>query len=69
MLVTGERTGQLPQMMEKVAQYYENEHKNLIGRMKAFIEPIVICFLALVVGFILLSVVIPMFSLYQDLDI
>ena len=40
MLVTGEKTGQLPEMMAKVATYYQNEQENIVTRLKAFIEPI-----------------------------
>ena len=66
MIVTGEKTGQLGTMMEKVAEYYQNEHTNSVARVKALVEPIVIIFLAVVVGGILLAVVIPMFSLYSN---
>ena len=68
MLVTGERTGQLGEMMEKVADYYQNEHANMVTQLKAFIEPIMITFLAIMVGFIVLAIVIPMFTLYNELS-
>lgn len=67
MLLTGERTGQPGPMMEKVADYYQDEHNNAVNQVKVFIEPVMIVFLAVVVGFILLSVILPMFSLYGDL--
>ena len=69
MLLTGERTGQPGPMMEKVAQYYQEEHKNAVNQVKAFIEPALIIFLAVVVGIILLSVVLPMFSIYGQLGL
>ena len=50
MIVTGEKTGQLGLMMEKVADYYAEEHINAITRIKALIEPLMIIFLAVVVG-------------------
>ena len=67
MIVTGERTGQLGTMMEKVAEYYQEEHTNSIARIKALVEPLMIIFLAVIVGGILLAVVIPMFSMYSEL--
>lgn len=67
MIVTGERTGQLGTMMEKVADYYQEEHTNSIARIKALVEPLMIIFLAVIVGGILLAVVIPMFSMYSEL--
>lgn len=67
MIVTGERTGQLPEMMQKVSDYYQELHKNAVGRIKAFIEPILILFLTGAVGVIVLSIIIPMFDMYNQL--
>ena len=66
MIVTGETTGQLGQMMEKVATHFQSLHKNTIDQMKSLVEPILICFLAVVVGIILLSIIQPMFSIYSQ---
>ena len=65
MIVTGEKTGQLGQMMEKVAAHFQSLHKNIIDQMKSMIEPILIVFLALIVGVILLSIIQPMFAIYD----
>ena len=67
MLVTGEKTGQLPEMMAKVATYYQNEQENIVTRLKAFIEPILIVFLTVIVGTIILSIIIPMFKMYESM--
>ena len=67
MIVTGERTGELGKMMNKVSVFYQEQHSNLITQMKSFIEPIMISFLALIVGGLLLAVVVPMFSLYNQI--
>ena len=67
MLVTGEKTGRLGAMMENVANYYEEEQKNLIQRLKSLIEPVMIIVLAFIVGVILLAIFIPMFSIYSDI--
>lgn len=66
MLVTGEKTGRLGPMMDNVANYYEEEQKNLIQRLKSLIEPVMIIILAFIIGVILLAVFIPMFSIYSD---
>ena len=66
MIVTGENTGQLGQMMEKVANHFQTLHKNIIDRMKSLIEPLMICMLAGIVGVILLSIIQPMFSIYDQ---
>ena len=65
MIVTGEKTGQLAEMMSKVSKYYQDLHKNAVARIKAFVEPILIVMLTVVVGFIVLSIVIPMFNMYN----
>lgn len=67
MLVTGESTGQLATMMEKVADHYQALHTNAVTTIKSLIEPIIICFLAVAVGFIIMSIILPMFDLYGQL--
>ncbi len=64
MIKTGEQTGQLPEMMQKVSVYYQELHKNSVTRIKTFIEPILIIFLAAIVGTIILAVIMPMFDYY-----
>ncbi|MDD3187057.1 MAG: type II secretion system F family protein [Bacilli bacterium] len=68
MLVTGEKTGQLPEMMAKVSSYYQELHKNSVTRIKTFVEPILIIFLTVIVGGIVLAIIIPMFNLYQSVQ-
>lgn len=68
MIVTGEKTGQLAEMMAKVADYYQELHKNLVTRMKTFIEPVLIIVLTIVVGIIIVSIVKPMFDMYSVLQ-
>lgn len=67
MIVTGESTGELADMMTRVANYYQNSHKTIINSMKSFIEPAMIIFLAVVVGGIVMAVILPMFELYSKI--
>lgn len=67
MLVTGEKTGKLGEMMDHVATYYQEEQTNIVARLKSLIEPIMIVLLAVVVGVILLAVVVPMFDIYSTI--
>lgn len=67
MLITGERTGQLGNMMDKVADYYQEQHRLSVDRIKSLIEPVMIIVLTVIVGFIVLSIVVPMFSLYENI--
>ena len=68
MLVTGESTGQLGAMMEKVAEHFQALHKSVIDQLKSLMEPLMICALAGIVGVILLSIVEPMFSIYGQMQ-
>lgn len=65
MIVTGESTGELAEMMQKVSEYYQDMHRNIVNNLKNFIEPIMISSLALIVGGILLAVIVPMFQMYN----
>lgn len=67
MLVTGESTGQLALMMEKVAEHFGQLHSNAVTSMKSLIEPVVIIVLAGGVGFIIMAIIIPMFDLYGQI--
>lgn len=68
MIVTGEKTGQLAEMMQKVSIYYQDLHKNTVSRIKSLMEPILIIFLTFSVGIILLAVIVPMFTMYQQVQ-
>ncbi len=68
MIQTGESTGDLANMMQKVSEYYGGLHKSMIESMKAFIEPAMIAFIAVVVGGILVAVIMPMFDLYNSIS-
>lgn len=65
MLLTGERTGELGDMMVKVSNYYQLQHKNAVNQIKTFIEPVMIVLLTIMIGTILMSVLLPMFSMYS----
>ncbi len=68
MLITGEKTGRLGPMMERVSNYYQEQHRTLVNQMKTLIEPVMIVTLAFLVGGILLAVIIPMYSMYDALQ-
>lgn len=68
MIVTGERTGQLAEMMARVSTYYQSLHKNTVSRIKSLVEPFLIIFLTFAVGTILLAVIVPMFNMYQQVQ-
>ncbi|WP_027725120.1 type II secretion system F family protein [Tuberibacillus calidus] len=67
MMAIGEQTGALDSMLAKVADFYESEVEHTTDRLKSLIEPVMILILAGIVGFIVLSVFLPMFKLYNQL--
>lgn len=68
MLLTGENTGQLGLMMEKVSDHYKMLHKTSTDQLKSLIEPAMIIILAGIVGVLLLSIISPMFDIYNQIN-
>ncbi|NLC48077.1 MAG: type II secretion system F family protein [Tenericutes bacterium] len=68
MILTGESTGELSSMLDKVGDFYQKQQRNSVGLIKTFIEPILIVFLAVAVGFIVVSIIIPMFGIYNTIS-
>jgi type IV pilus assembly protein PilC len=65
MIEVGEQTGQLPAMLNKVADIYEDEVDNAVAGLSSLIEPILILFLALVVGTIVVALFLPIIRIVQ----
>jgi len=65
MVGIGEETGALENLLMRTASIYETEIQNLQNRLVTVIEPCIIILLSLVVGFIIFSLVLPMFNLYN----
>ncbi|RXI98414.1 type II secretion system F family protein [Anaerobacillus alkaliphilus] len=67
MIAIGEETGSLDQMLSKVADFYETEVENATDRLKSLIEPLMIVFLAAIVGTIVIAIMVPMFQIYSEI--
>ena len=65
MVSVGEESGQLEVMLEKIADFYEAEVDAKVKALTSLIEPIMIMFVGSVVGFIVISMYLPIFSLYD----
>ena len=63
MIATGDRTGSLPLVMNKMADYLDNDSEKQMKKLSALIEPLVIICMGVVVGFIAISVLLPLFRL------
>jgi len=67
MVSVGEETGQLEHMMTKIADFYEDEVDAKVKALTSLLEPIMICFVGGVVGFIVIAMYLPIFSLYDKI--
>ncbi len=63
MVAVGEETGRLDDMLNKVADYYDEEVKFTFERLANIIEPVIIVIMACVIGFIIISIILPMFEM------
>ena len=68
MIDVGEETGQLPEMLLKIADVYDDEVDNAVSAMTAMLEPIMIVVLAVVVGTIVLALFLPLLTIIQELN-
>ena len=64
----GEETGNIEAMLENVAKYYEEDVQNATESMMALMEPMIIISMAFIVGFLVLAILSPMFTLYDSLS-
>ena len=67
MVAVGEETGQLEHMLSKVADFYEAEVDAKVKALTSLIEPIMIIFVGIAVGFIVISMYLPIFSIYDKI--
>lgn len=68
MISVGEETGNLEDMLENIANYYEEEVEVATEQLTALMEPIIILVMAVVVGGLVIAMMAPMFQLYNGLD-
>lgn len=67
MIGVGEKTGSLDKLLEKIADFYEEEVDRMTDQMRALIEPIMIVIVAIIVGTIVLAILLPTFSMYSGI--
>ncbi|MDX2177608.1 MAG: type II secretion system F family protein [Candidatus Sumerlaeia bacterium] len=65
MIEVGERTGALEAMLTKIADFYEDQVNAMVAGLTSLIEPLLIVFLGVVVGFIVISMFMPMFKMIE----
>ena len=68
MIDVGEETGKLPEMLLKIADVYDDEVDNAVAALTSMLEPIMIVFLAVIVGTIVLALFTPLISIISGLQ-
>ena len=68
MIQVGEETGQLPEMLNRVADIYDEEVDNAVGALTSIIEPVLIVGLAVIVGTIVLAMFLPLIALITKMS-
>lgn len=68
MVGIGEESGSLEEMLSKTADYYDEELDASIQKMLALLEPLLIVFMGVIVGFIVISMMLPIFDLTQTIQ-
>jgi len=63
MIAVGETTGALDAMLQKIAEFYEDEVDNAVANLTALMEPLVILFLGVIIGGLVISMYLPIFKL------
>ncbi|OGK06486.1 MAG: hypothetical protein A2W80_10515 [Candidatus Riflebacteria bacterium GWC2_50_8] len=63
MVSVGERSGNLPEMLDHVADFYEEEFNNKVETLASLIEPVLIVFLGVIIGGIVVSLYLPIFGM------
>jgi type IV pilus assembly protein PilC len=67
MVGVGEETGALDSMLDKVAEFYEDQVEASVKALTSILEPIMIIFIGSIVGFIVISMYLPLFSVYNSI--
>jgi type IV pilus assembly protein PilC len=65
MLSAGEQTGQVEEMMDKVAEFYENEVETMLNGLTSMIEPLLMVFIGAVIGTIVVAMFLPIFKMSE----
>src|SRR5204863_3572559 len=66
MVDVGEQTGALPEMLMKIADNYDDEVDNAVSAMTSLLEPVMIVFLAVIVGSIVIALFLPLIKLMEQ---
>ncbi len=67
MIEVGEETGQITQMLDKLADFYDHEVQTSTEALTSALEPLMVVFLGAIIGTMVICLYLPMFSIYQNI--
>lgn len=67
MVAVGEESGQIDDLLAKTASFYDDESEIAIQKMVSMVEPLMIVVMAGVIGFIVIAMIMPIYSMYQNM--
>ncbi len=65
MIAVGEETGALDEMLDKIADFYDQEVSATVDALTSLIEPMLICLMGVIVGGMIISLYLPMFNIIK----
>ncbi len=68
MIKIGEESGSLDEILNKTADYYDDEVETSLQKLTSALEPLMIVFMAIIIGFIVLSIALPMFDMISTIE-
>ena len=69
MMRVGEETGKMDDMLAKISEYYDEEVENTVKKLSSILEPLLICVMALIIGFIVVSIFFPMVDMIDAIKV
>jgi len=68
MVSVGEEAGELDKMLDKVADFYEEDAEDIVSRLSSLLEPFLLGFLGLAIGTIIIAIMLPMFDVITNMN-
>ena len=68
MIKIGEDSGAIEEILDKTADFYDEEVDTAVTRMTTMLEPLMIVFMAIIIGFIVIAMVMPMFDMVKTVQ-
>jgi type IV pilus assembly protein PilC len=68
MMEVGEETGQITDMLDKLADYYDHEVQTATESLTSAMEPLLVVLLGAVIGTMVICLYLPMFTIYQNIS-